>query len=632
MILSKFLKTLFIVAAILMSSANDASALEDKKKPSKQDSLLCDPPNWWVGMQTTHLELLARGTDFTGLQQITTVGINVRLNQWKWLPNGQYIILDLDILDNCPVQNISFNFQFKNGNILSLNFPLLQRSGYVPQGLNANDIMYMVYPDRFANENPDNDSVPGHYQGAHRNGRKTRHGGDLSGIATHLDYIQSTGHSAIWLNPVLENNQPIDSYHGYATTHSYKIDARLGSNEQYQRLALLCHERKMKMVWDAIYNHWGNEHYLFKNIPDSNWFHFFPSFTKTNYRAETLMDPYASDLDKKLMSDGWFDTHMPDLNQQDPNLATYLVQNTIWWMEYAGIDAIRIDTYSYPDQTFMSRLNKAVKREFPSAFLFGETWVTEPTVQAWFVNDFKYNKDKTYLDGVTDFQWFFGVSKGLNENFGWEEGLRRMQLTLTQDVIYEHPENNVIFLDNHDLSRFFSVVGKDLRKWQAGIGLLMTQRGIPCTYYGTEYLFEGFTNPDDLVRQEFKGGWKGDSIDYFKQINITTQEREAFDFYTHLTQLRNKHQWGTMSLKQFVPEDNIYVYFRYNEKKTYMMVVNLGEKNNIELSRFQEMLQKGTKMTSLISAKEYAAQGILNWKTGQAFDIFELTTTPSPSK
>jgi glycosidase len=632
MILSKFLKTLFIVAAILVSSANDASALEDKKKPSKQDSLLCDPPNWWVGMQTSHLELLARGTDFTGLQQITTVGINVRLNQWKWLPNGQYIILDLDILDNCPVQNISFNFQFKNGKVLSLNFPLLQRSGYVPQGLNANDIMYMVYPDRFANENPDNDSVPGLYQGAHRNGRKTRHGGDLAGIAAHLDYIQSTGHSAIWLNPVLENNQPIDSYHGYATTHSYKIDARLGSNEQYQRLALLCHERKIKMVWDAIYNHWGNEHYLFKNIPDSNWFHFFPTFTKTNYRAETLMDPYASDLDKKLMSDGWFDTHMPDLNQQDPNLATYLVQNTIWWMEYAGIDAIRIDTYSYPDQTFMSRLNKAVKREFPSAFLFGETWVTEPTVQAWFVNDFKYNKDKTYLDGVTDFQWFFGVSKGLNENFGWEEGLRRMQLTLTQDVIYEHPENNVIFLDNHDLSRFFSVVGKDLRKWQAGIGLLMTQRGIPCTYYGTEYLFEGYTNPDDLVRQEFKGGWKGDSIDYFKQINITTQEREAFDFYTHLTQLRNKHQWGTMSLKQFVPEDNIYVYFRYTEKKTYMMVVNLGDKTNIDLSRFQEMLQKGTKMTSLISAKEYAAQGILDWSKGQAFDIFELTTTPLPSK
>jgi glycosidase len=632
MILSKFLKTLFIVAAILMSSANDACALEDKKKPSKQDSLQCDPPNWWVGMQTTHLELLARGTDFTGLQQITTVGINVRLNQWKWLPNGQYIILDVDILDNCPVQNINFNFQFKNGNVLSLNFPLLQRSGYSAQGLNANDIMYMVYPDRFANDNPDNDSVPGLYQGAHRNGRKTRHGGDLAGIAAHLDYIQSTGHSAIWLNPVLENNQPIDSYHGYATTHSYKIDARFGTNEQYQRLALLCHERKMKMVWDAIYNHWGNEHYLFKNIPDSNWFHFFPTFTKTNYRAETLMDPYASDLDKKLMSDGWFDTHMPDLNQQDPNLATYLVQNTIWWMEYAGIDAIRIDTYSYPDQTFMSRLNKAVKREFPSAFLFGETWVTEPTVQAWFVNDFKYNKDKTYLDGVTDFQWFFGVSKGLNENFGWEEGLRRMQLTLTQDVIYEHPENNVIFLDNHDLSRFFSVVGKDLRKWQAGIGLLMTQRGIPCTYYGTEYLFEGYTNPDDLVRQEFKGGWKGDSINYFKQINITAQEREAFDFYTHLTQLRNKHQWGTMSLKQFVPEDNIYVYFRYNEKKTYMMVVSLGEKNNIELTRFQEMLQKGTKMTSLISAKEYAAQGILDWSKGQAFDIFELTTTPLPSK
>jgi glycosidase len=566
------------------------------------------------------------------LKQVITNVAQIKINHWELLPNSHYILLKLEISPTCPAQWVHFQFQFKDGRKKEMDFLLQKRTGYQAQGIDANDMMYMVYPDRFANENPNNDSVPGYYQGVHRNGRKTRHGGDLAGIAAHLDYIQSTGHSVIWLNPVLENNQPIDSYHGYATTHSYKIDARLGSNAQYQRLALLCHERKMKVVWDAIYNHWGNEHYLFKDIPDSNWFHFFPTFTKTNYRAETLMDPYASDFDKKLMSDGWFDTHMPDLNQQDPNLATYLIQNTIWWMEYAGIDAIRIDTYSYPDQTFMAQLNQAVKREFPNAFLFGETWVTEPTVQAWFVDDFKYNKLKTQLDGVTDFQWYFGVSKGLNENFGWEEGLRRMQLTLTQDVIYEHPEKNVLFLDNHDLSRFYSVVGKDTKKWQAGMGLLMTQRGIPCSYYGTEYLFDGFTNPDDLVRQEFKGGWKGDSVNYFQQINISNQEKVAFDFYTHLTQLRNKHRWGSMSLKQFVPEDNVYVYFRYNENKTYMMVVNLGEKTNLDLSRFQEMLQKGNAMRSLIHEKNHPAQGILNWNKGQAFEIFELITTPSPSK
>ncbi|MEN9334878.1 MAG: hypothetical protein RLY35_2058, partial [Bacteroidota bacterium] len=604
----------------------------EKKKPLQMDSLTCDPPNWWVGMQNPNLDLLVKGTDFSGLKQVLTNVAQIKINHWELLPNSHFVLLKLEISPTCPAQWVHFQFQFKDGRQNGMDFLLQKRTGYQAQGIDANDIMYMVYPDRFANENPNNDSVPGYYQGVHRNGRKTRHGGDLAGIAAHLDYIQSTGHSAIWLNPVLENNQPIDSYHGYATTHSYKIDARLGSNAQYQRLALLCHERKMKVVWDAIYNHWGNEHYLFKDIPDSNWFHFFPTFTKTNYRAETLMDPYASDFDKKLMSDGWFDIHMPDLNQQDPNLATYLIQNTIWWMEYAGIDAIRIDTYSYPDQTFMAQLNHAVKTEYPNAFLFGETWVTEPTVQAWFVDDFKYNKLKTQLDGVTDFQWYFGVSKGLNENFGWEEGLRRMQLTLTQDVIYEHPENNVIFLDNHDLSRFYSVVGKDLKKWQAGMGLLMTQRGIPCSYYGTEYLFDGFTNPDDLVRQEFKGGWKGDSVNYFKRINITNQEKEAFDFYTHLTQLRNKHRWGSMSLKQFVPEDNVYVYFRYNENKTYMMVVNLGEKTNLDLSRYQEMLQEGNAMRSLIHENNHSAQGILNWKKGQAFEIFELITTSSPSK
>lgn len=635
MIFSKILKSLFIITILMISVISSASPILDKKKPIKPDSLQCDPPNWWVGMKTTHLELLVRGSQFVGLQQIVTVGINVKLNQWKWLPNGQYIILEVDILDNCPAQNVAFHFQFNDGRQLTLPFPLYERTGYQAKGLNANDILYMVYPDRFANGNVNNDSIPGYFQGTHRNGKKSRHGGDLAGIAQHLDYIEKTGHTALWLNPILENNQPVDSYHGYATTHSYKVDPRIGTNLEFRNLGMKCHQQKIKLVWDAIYNHWGNEHYLFKNIPDSNWFHFFPTFTKTNYRAETLMDPYASDYDKKLMSDGWFDTHMPDLNQQDPNLSTYLIQNTIWWMEFAGIDAIRIDTYSYPDQTFMSRLNKSVKREYPSAFLFGETWVTEPTVQAWFVNDFQYNNNKTHLDGVTDFQWYFGVSKGLNENFGWEEGLRRIQLTLTQDLIYTHPENNVIFLDNHDLGRFYSVIGKDLKKWKAGLGMLMTHRGIPCTYYGTEYIFEGFTNPDDLVRQEFNGGWEGDAINYFEQINISPSQKEAFDFYNQLTSFRTSAQLGELKLKQFVPQDNVYVYFRYNDSKMYMMAVNLGDKKEIDLSPFQEMLSKGNQLHSLFSQEKQNTFGNLIWKDGSSFEIYEVILNPtktSPAK
>jgi glycosidase len=347
------------------------------------------------------------------------------------------------------------------------------------------------------------------------------------------------------------------------------------------------------------------------------------------------VDPYASDYDKNLMSNGWFDTHMPDLNQQDPNLSTYLIQNTIWWVEFAGIDAIRIDTYSYPDQTFMSRLNKSVKKEYPNAFLFGETRVTEPTVQAWFVDDFKYNANRTYLDGVTDFQWYFGVSKGLNENFGWEEGLRRIQLTLTQDMIYAHPENNVTFLDNHDLSRFYSVIGKDYKKWKAGVGMLMTQRGIPCTYYGTEYLFEGFTNPDDLVRQEFNGGWEGDIINYFEQKNIQEIQKEAFDFYNKLTSFRTASKLGELKLKQFVPQDNVYVYFRYNDEKVYMVVVNLGDKKEIDLQPYHEMLSKGSMLKSIFNLQQQSSNGMLQWNNGESFDVFELVlnpTKPSPLK
>jgi len=338
----------------------------------------------------------------------------------------------------------------------------------------------------------------------------------------------------------------------------------------------------MKHVWDVVYNHWGDQHQLFREMPDSNWFHWFPTYTKTNYRAETMMDPYASDYDKNLMANGWFDRHMPDLNQQDPHLSKYLIQNSIWWIEMGKIDAFRIDTYSYPDQLFMSILNAAIKKEYPNFFLFGETWVQGSAVQAWFPEGQKVHQDfDSQLDGVTDFQLFFAITKGLTEPFGWEEGLRRIELDLAHDHLYAHPENLVTFLDNHDLARIYSVFNKDLEKWKMAHAMLLTLRGIPCIYYGTEILMTGFCDPDAHVREEFPGGWPDHEVNAFENKGRTELQNDAFNFLQVLLTYRKKNDWLAKSkLTQFVPNDNTYAYARKSAdgKKTLLCIYNLNEK------------------------------------------------------
>lgn len=594
-----------------------------------QSEIQCDPPNWFTKTKYRQLDLLVRGIDFSNSPPPALTKGDVKLLSFEKMSNHDYGILKIEIPENCSAQDVIFTFAIidpkkKKAQKVELVFPILERSSFEPQGLNPNDLIYMIYPDRFANGDERNDSVPGLYQGVKRNGQKTRHGGDLKGITDHLDYVKNIHSTAVWLNPVLENNQPLDSYHGYATTNSYQVDARLGGNAAFKEFSNACHKKNMKVVWDVIYNHWGNEHYLFKSIPDSSWFHFYPTFTKTNYRAETLMDPYASEQDKALMSDGWFDLHMPDLNQQNPDLAKYLIQNSIWWVLTGEIDAYRIDTYAYPDQKFMADLNHALRAEFPHLFLFGETWVQSTPVQSYFTEQFKNAPFNSYLNGVTDFQLYFGITKGLNENFGWEEGLRRIQMTLAQDFVYHSAFNNVTFLDNHDLSRFYSVINRDFKKWQAGVGMLMTLRGIPCVYYGTEYLLEGYTNPDDLVRQEFNGGWKGDKKNYFTQNNLSQEEKDAYLFYNRLVEFRQTKNLGSLQLKQFVPEDNVYVYFRYDHQSKYMIVVNLGDKTSLDLTRFKEMLNNTSKLIEVFTGDEHSSQETLTWKESQSFTIYEV--------
>jgi glycosidase len=418
----------------------------------------------------------------------------------------------------------------------------------------------------------------------------------------------------MWINPVIENNQDYESYHGYAATDLYKIDPRFGDNELYKSLVKDCHSKQIKVIWDVVYNHWGNKNWLFQNLPDSNWVHWFKDFTRTNYRAEVLLDPYASDSDKNRMTNAWFDKHMPDLNQQDEHLAKYLIQNSIWWIEYAGIDAFRIDTYAYPDQQFMKHLNESIRKEYPDFVLFGETWVQGTPVQAWYTENCYLKKNySSSLQGVTDFQLYYAITKGLNEKTGWEEGFSRIELTLSHDILYGDPTHLVTFLDNHDLSRYYSVIGEDFNKYKMGIALMYTLRGIPSIYYGTEILMKNFADPDAKVREDFVGGWKDDTMNKFNSSGRNAQENAAFEFCSALGNWRRMNKWiATAKLKQFVPEHNTYVYFRYDDSHMLMCIYNDSEnEKEVEMGRYAECLKNKSSATNILTQqKELLNQNI----------------------
>lgn len=587
----------------------------DKKYPPIVERV--DPPSWFTGMSNPQVQLLFKGE---GIEfcKISLNSPSVSIERVEPAPNKGYVFVDISIQQNAQPGMLAFEIVHPKKGKSIYNYEL-KKKGFQKRGIDPNDLIYVLFPDRFANGDTTNDHVSGVYEkDIDRKALKGRHGGDIQGIIDHLGHIQHVGATALWLNPVLINNQQYESYHGYATTDSYLVDPRLGTNELYLELSKRCHERGIKMVMDVIYNHWGSEHILFKELPDSTWIHWFDTFTKTNYRAETLMDPYASTSDKNQMSNGWFDKHMPDLNQQNPTLANYLIQNSIWWIEYAGIDAFRIDTYSYPDQVFMKKLNNAIKQEYPDFVLFGETWVQSSTVQSWFTEESRLSAPfNSELTSVTDFQLYFAISKGLMENFGWEEGFRRIEMTLGKDLVYKDPYMNVTFLDNHDLSRFYSVVGEDFDKWKMGIAMMMTMRGIPSIYYGTEVLMKNYCNPDALVREDFPGGWQGDSINYFDPIFRTGKVKEAYDFIYKLAQWRKLNPWfGRSELMQFVPENNTYVYFRYDDGHTVMCAYSLNDQPvQLNLKRFEERIGNAKIAQSLI--------------TGSSFNITESIEIPA---
>lgn len=570
-----------------------------------------EPMFWFTGMQNPRVQLLVHGNNITN-SEVDFNYPGVRLEKVNKVESPNYLFLDLMIDKNAKPGKFQINFSSKGEKNIQYTYELRSRnnSSERNQGVNTSDFIYLIMPDRFANGDPSNDIIKGMTEtDLNRDSMYYRHGGDLQGIINNLDYLKDLGVTTLWLNPVLENDQPKTSYHGYANTENYQIDKRFGNNELYKKLIDECHARGMKMIKDLVHNHIGSRHFTILDLPMKDWIHQWPGYTKTNYREQVWMDPYAASIDKKLMTDGWFDSHMPDVNQKNPFLKKYITQSHIWWIEYAGIDGLRLDTYAYNDLDFMAEWGKEIKSEFPKLTFFGETWVHGVPNQAFFTKGNTLNqKMDTELQGVTDFQALWAINESLNGKFGWTDGVSRLYNTLSNDFIYEDATRNVVFLDNHDLSRYFSVIGEDFDKYKSGIAWLLTTRGIPQFYYGTEILMKNFANPDGLVRSDFPGGWKNDKENKFSESGRAGKEIEAFNYVKTLANYRkNNAVLQTGKMMQFIPEDGIYVYFRYNNDKTVMMIMNSNDsQKSINTTRFKE------RMLSYKSAKNVVNSEVLN--------------------
>jgi glycosidase len=591
------------------------------------DIIRMDPPNWWVGMQNPNLNLLINATNIKEYVDVIIEPAGIEVITVNKLESNDYLSLDLKIKPNAAPG--IYSIKFKNGKQeITYKYELLKRkinpSSLKP--INNEDLIYLIMPDRFSNGDIKNDIVATCNENEiKRDSILGRHGGDLQGITKHLDYIGNLGATTLWLNPVQENNQPKESYHGYAITDHYNIDPRLGNLDDYKNLVTISQQKNMKVVMDMVFNHTGNEHYLFKNKPSSDWFHQFKTFTRTNYRATTLMDPYAAEYDKNLMQNGWFDKHMPDLNQENKQVANYLTYNAIWWIETTAVNGFRVDTWAYPNQEFMKNWTKAILNEYPQFTIFGEVWEHGPAIQAQFANNIYEGKNKGTMPGIIDFELYYAINDALTKEFGWTEGAAKIYYTLAQDFLYKDASKNVIFLDNHDLSRFASMIDSNIEKYKSGIAFLLTTRGIPSIFYGTEILMKAWSNPDAKVRIDFPGGWANDTVNKFDETGRNTKENEAFNYLKKLANYRKTCKAITEGkLVQFVPENGVYVYFRFIDNQKIMIIMNtINKEVNIDTKRYNEILKDYTLAKNVMTDKTLDNISSFNLKPNETL-ILEL--------
>ncbi len=587
-----------------------------KPEGGKVTSPKIEPSSWWIGMKNPELEILIYDENVKGgTVQMKHKGIKVL--KTESVESSNYLFVTISIKPNTEAGNVPITI-INNGKSRTYILKLLSRekNRKYAQGLNPTDFAYLLMPDRFSNGDPSNDSYNDlNQRGIDRSKMYFRHGGDIQGMINHLDYLQELGVTCIWPNPVFENNEYFESYHGYAVTDHYNVDKRFGNNELFKTFVEKSHEKGMKVMKDIIFNHVGDQHYQLKDIPSLDWVHQAPSFERTNHRYQTLFDPYASEADKKQELDGWFIEHMADLNQKNPHLAKYLIQNTIWWIEYSGIDAYRVDTWPYNDATFLDNWQKAIFTEYPNFYVCIESWVDGTLNQAHFAKNPVGNTGK-HVEAI-DFQFSYAIIDALTKNEEWTGGVNRIFHTLSNDYLYDNPYQNLTFLDNHDMTRIYSTLGENKEKLKSATAFLLTSRGIPQLYYGTEILMAGVSNPDGYVRFDFPGGWAGDKANKFTASGRTDDENMMFNFTKTLANYRKSSSaLTTGKLTQFIPKDGVYTYFRYDDKSTVMIMMNTRDKatEKIDLLRFNERIANFSKGKNVL--------------TGEMVDLANLKIAP----
>jgi glycosidase len=512
--------------------------------------------------------------------------------------NSNYLWITLNLKNVVGPKELTISFMRGDALVREVPYIIEAKPNFGKQnGFDQSDVIYLITPDRFADGDSSNNSFPDYKDVVDRKVPLARHGGDLKGIVDHLDYIKNMGFTAVWLNPIIENNNSKYSYHGYAATDFYRIDARFGTNEEYKEFVELCHQKDLKVIMDMIHNHCSDEHFWMKDLPAKDWVNIWPEYTQTNHRKATLQDIHASKIDKKTYLDGWFVPTMPDLNQRNKLLSTYLIQNAIWWSLYLKLDGIRMDTYSYPEKKYMKDWVESMQREVPQVSIVGEEWSVNPAHVAY------WQKGKINPDGFTsDLQYLMDfptnqlLAEALKENEDWNKGLIRIYESLANDFMYPEPNDLLIFLDNHDMTRGFTTLGEDVDLLKLAMIFCMTTRGVPQVYYGTEILMTSPLNRDDgRIRADYPGGWEDDKINAFTGEGLSEEKIEFRSFLTKLLNERKDEKtlhYG--KLTHFVPENGVYVYFRHMDGEKIMVIINKNkEPFKLELERFTEFLENG---------------------------------------
>lgn len=564
-----------------------------------------EPPFWWTGMNNTQVQLMVHGTDIRDAEPSikysgVTIDSVVRLDS----PNYQIIYMNV-APETKPGQ---VKIAFKNGKEkVNVSYELKQRDGVQPNTFTSEDVLYLIMPDRFADGDTTNNTLPemNFPVAVDRNDPNARHGGDLKGIENNLDYIESLGVTAIWLNPVLENDMPGGAYHGYATTNYYRVDPRFGSNEEYRSLIAKSHERGIKVVMDMIFNHSGSSHPWINDLPSTDWLNYPDGSKLTNFRLSTINDPYASDYDRTRSVKGWFVPSMPDLNQENPHLMRYLIQNSIWWIEYSKIDGIRMDTYPYADMAPMAQWIADVQKEYPGYNIVGEAWYGDVAGTAYWQRGSRINKQgDPNLPTVMDFPTMIIATQAFHENtLEYGQGLNKIYNRLSLDYLYENPRNVLTFLDNHDTDRFLLSAPENLGSWKQGVAFLLTTRGIPQIYYGTELLMHGDKKKTDGdVRKDVPGGFPGDTKSEFAADGRSALQNEAIDFMHKVASWRKDNKAiSEGSLKHFMPENGMYVYERRHADRRAVVIMNGTDKElSIDMSIYAEILPEGTTLKDIV--------------------------------